>query len=161
MLPWFIQVQNLCWGGVTKGHVQEGFLTQGHDFQTTWWKEARYQEGRQHSYCLGAVLQRYMKFGFWETKWQNSHWCEWSQNLILMSLGSLARSFSSVFDPSKPVDWKLKPDCSRILHFCKQRINEMNIKVRQYLFQIFFILFLQEHNRAWLCNSSCDTNFIL
>lgn len=46
----------------------------------------------------------------------------------------LAWSFSSVFDPSKPVDWKLKPDCSKIPHFCEQWVNQVNIKVKQYQF---------------------------
>lgn len=44
----------------------------------------------------------------------------------------LAWSFSSVFDPSKPVDWKLKPDCSKIPRFCEQRVNQMNVKVKRY-----------------------------
>lgn len=31
-------------------------------------KEARYQVETQHSYCLGAVLQSYTKYGFCEAK---------------------------------------------------------------------------------------------
>jgi len=53
-------------------------------------KEAIYQVERCHRFCLCAILQSYIKSGFCDAKWQNSHWCWWGQNLILVSLGSVS-----------------------------------------------------------------------